>query len=99
MTWTSDEAASIVIEVSAARDEMVGAPVEVAAGTHAYVWSGLRPLQSYRVRLRACTLAGCSPHSAEQVVATLGSLTPDDLQGVCPPTRPARASWKVWRRR
>jgi hypothetical protein len=48
----------------------------------------------YRVRVRGCTLEGCSPHPEGTLVTTSSSLSAADLGGLLPadPTRAARGS-------
>jgi hypothetical protein len=85
VTWEPvDQAASVRVEIIASTGGIAAPPVEVPPGIRSSVVSGLRPLRDYVIRLRACTSAGCSPHTAPERVSMPSALTGADLDGVIP---------------
>jgi hypothetical protein len=86
-----DEGASTILEILTGTGAVLGPAVELPPGARSYIVSGLRPLRDYAIRLRACTLDGCSPHTAPRLVSMPSSLTASELDGIIP-ADPARES-------
>jgi len=85
VTWDPvDGSASTYLDLLTGAGALVGETVEIPPGTRSYALNGLRPLRDYAVRLRACSSAGCSPHTAPHLVSMPSSLTAAELDGIIP---------------